>query len=126
MGKSPQWIRLQRADGTALPVRVRYCATFGSRLRGLTFRRQLDPDTALLLVEARDGRANTAIHMFFVFFPIAAIWINDAGEVVDKRLALPFRPYYAAQAPARYVLEGDPQLLDMVEVGETLYLVPEA
>jgi uncharacterized membrane protein (UPF0127 family) len=63
----------------------------------------LKPGEALLLVMAKDSIAQTSIHMFFVFFPIAAIWINKAGKITSAQLAKPWRPYYASPEPAQYV-----------------------
>ncbi len=31
--------------------------------------------------------------MFFVGFPIAAVWLDARGVVVDAKLAKPWRPY---------------------------------
>jgi uncharacterized membrane protein (UPF0127 family) len=62
--------------------------------------------------------------MFFVFFPIAVLWLDSDGVVVDRRLALPFRPIYVPQAPARDVLEGPPALLEEVEVDDQLRFEP--
>jgi hypothetical protein len=115
-------VYLQRADGSVLPVRARRCDTFLCRLRGLMLRRRLAPAEGLLFVEAGESRMGASIHMLFVFFPIAVIWLQEDGMVVDKVLARPFRPFYAPQAPARYYLEADPALLDVVEVGERLTL----
>lgn len=100
--------------------RVRRCAGFLDRLRGLMFRRPLADNEGLLLVGSRQSRADTAIHMFFVFFPIAAIWLDRDGQVVDAKLARPFRPFYAPRAPARDVLEGPPALLERVRIGDRL------
>lgn len=90
------------------------------RLRGLMFRSRLRVGEALILVEPRESRSATAIHMFFVPFAIAAIWINNSGRVVDKVLARPWRPFYAPRAPARYTLETDPAFLDGVAIGDEL------
>lgn len=103
-----------------LMAHARRCVSFLCRLRGLTFRRALDDGEGLLLVGRRESRADTAIHMFFVFFPIAAIWLDQNGLVVDARLARPFRPLYVPRAPARDVLEGPPTLLKQVRVGDQL------
>jgi len=84
------------------------------------FRRALNEGEALILVEARDSRSTTSIHMFFVPFPIAVVWINDAGQVVDKVLALPWRPFYAPRSPARYVLETQPAFLDHISLGDEI------
>jgi uncharacterized membrane protein (UPF0127 family) len=86
----------------------------------LTFRRSLDDDEGLLLVGRQENRAETAIHMFFVFFSIAAIWLDRNGRVVDTQLAHPFRPLYVPRVPARDVLEGTPALLQRVYVGDQL------
>ena len=106
--------------GERLLKRVRRCAGFLSRLRGLTFRRYLDDDEGLLLVGRRESRTDVAIHMLFVFFPIAAVWLDGSGRVVDARLARPFRPLYVPRASARDVLEGPPTLLERVSIGDQL------
>jgi uncharacterized membrane protein (UPF0127 family) len=100
--------------------RMLRCTSFLCRLRGLTFRRALDDDEGLLLVGRRESRADTAIHMFFVFFPIASIWLDRNGRVVDAQLARPFRPLYVPRAPAQDILEGSPRLLKQVHIGDQL------
>jgi uncharacterized membrane protein (UPF0127 family) len=77
----------------------------------------------LLLVHPMDSVALSAIHMFFVFFPIAAVWIESGGRVVEARIAKPWRPYYAAPSPARYVLESSPEILDRIKVGDEVDFV---
>jgi len=86
------------------------------------FRRSLSPDEGVLLVASRASIAAAAIHMLFVFFPIAVIWLDDSFRVVDAVLARPFRLFYAPRAPARYILEAAPVLLDRVAVGDQLYI----
>lgn len=108
------------AQGQLLLQRVKWCATFGSKLRGLMFRRSIDPDEGLVLAETRSSIAATSIHMFFVPFDIATVWLDENFQVVHKVLAKSWRPYYASPKPARYVLEGPPALLDRVTIGETL------
>jgi uncharacterized membrane protein (UPF0127 family) len=78
----------------------------------------LKPGEALILVKEKDSIANSSIHMFFVFFPIAAIWINQKGKVTSAQLAKPWRPYYASPEPASYVLETGPEFLDKISVGD--------
>ena len=116
------WLEARVGSGTG-PVlgRVRRCSSFLCRLRGLMLRRRLRADETLLLVGQRESRLDAAIHMLFVFFPIAALWLDAEGRVVDARLARPFRPLYIPRAPARDVLEGPPALLDRVVVGDRLY-----
>lgn len=77
-------------------------------------------DTVYLFVEKKESVAATTIHMFFVFFPIAVIWLDSERRVVDKKLARPFRPYYAPRQPAQYYIEGHPSLLERVSLGDQL------
>jgi uncharacterized membrane protein (UPF0127 family) len=115
---------IRAADGRTLVERARWCDGFASKLRGFTFRRSLSPGEGLVLVEPADGRMTSAVTMLFCFMDLGVIWVNDAGEVVDKTVARPWRLSYVAQAPARYVVESDPVLLAEVEVGQRLEFVP--
>ena len=99
---------------------ARWCSSRLCRLRGLQFRRRLNPGEALILVKDKDSIGKSSIHMFFVFFPIAAIWINKKGKVTSAQLAKPGRPYYASPEPASYVLETSPEFLDKISVGDEL------
>ena len=109
---------VHRTSGSVLVEKARWCSSTWCRLRGFQFKRRLEPGEALLLVHPAEGVALSAIHMFFVFFPIAAIWIDSRGIVTTATLAKPWRPYYASAAPARYVLESSPDILDRISVGE--------
>lgn len=117
MGES---IIRNRTTGEVLARRVVRCDDFFSRGRGLMFRRPLEEDEAYLFVLGSESRLDAAIHMFFVSFPIAVIWLDDAGRVVDKALARPWRPFYAPRRPARYFIEGHPSLLEKVGVGDEI------
>lgn len=107
-------------DGAVLLTQVQWCTSFLSRLRGLMFRRTLAAGAGIVLVEGRESRLDTAIHMLFMFFPIATVWLNANYQVVDKCLAKPWRLFYASQKPAKYVIEANPQLLDKISLGDTL------
>ena len=82
--------------------------------------RAVADEQVYLFVEGRESVAQTAIHMLFVVFPIAVVWLDRDRHVVDKVLARPFRPYYAPSRPAQYYIEGHPDLLDRVDVGDQL------
>jgi uncharacterized membrane protein (UPF0127 family) len=99
-------------------LRIQYCDTFLTQLRGLTFRSQLEADEGLLLVGGRDSRIESSIHMFFVPFDLSVIWINSAMQVVDKVLARAWRPAYFPKHPARYVLEIHPKRWGDFEIGD--------
>ncbi len=119
-GRLPEWRVLRKEDGTILLARVRWCASFWCKFRGLMFRRTLPEDEGLLFVYDRESRTETSIHMFFMRFPIAIVWLNGEGIVVDMVLAKPWRPFYAPRQPARYFVEASPSLLDRVMIGDRL------
>lgn len=103
---------LQRA------LRIKYCDTFLTQLRGMTFRAELGQDEGLVLVGTRDSRIDSSIHMFFVNFDLAVMWINSDLQVVDKALAKAWRPAYFSKQPAKYVLEVHPDRWNEFQVGD--------
>jgi hypothetical protein len=107
------------------PTQARYCSSFVCRLRGLTFRRSLPSADGLLLVQSRDSRVDASIHMLFVWIDLAVVWINNAQQVVDVRLARRWRPAYLPARPARYVLEMSAERLSDFRVGDQLRFEPK-
>lgn len=100
------------------PARVGYADSFLDRLRGLMFRARLDLNEGLLLVEKRDSRLDTSIHMFFVPFDLAVFWINSDKLVVDKVIAKSWKPAYFPKADAKYTLEIHPDRWGDYEIGD--------
>jgi uncharacterized protein len=116
-----QYRVLRNADNaTVLLPRAKWCKSFWCRLRGLMFRRDLPEDEGLIFVYGRESKLDTSIHMLFMFFAIATVWLDKNGRVVDKVLAKPWRLAYASREPAKYVIEARPSLLNKVNVGDRL------
>lgn len=116
----PQTLQqLSDDDGpkTVLATRLALCNSFGTRLRGLMFHRRIAPDQAFLFDLGRSSRWRAAMHTWFVFFPIAIIWLDSHWRVVDAIHATPFRWWLCPRRPARYAIEGDPSLLLQVMIG---------
>jgi uncharacterized membrane protein (UPF0127 family) len=80
----------------------------------------LDKNEGLVLVEARDSRLDTSIHMFFVWTDLAIAWVNSNNEVVDTALAKAWRPFYAPSKPARYVVEFHPKRHGEFKAGDLI------
>lgn len=118
---SAKWriLRNAQTDTIALP-RVRLADNFWSRFRGLQLVRSLPENEGLLFVTGSESRTNTSIHMFFMFFAIAVVWLDASGKVVDTCLAKPWRPAYAPKSPAQFFIEANPDLLDRVKIGDIL------
>ncbi len=121
-----RWITVHnRSRRVQVLTHVRWCDSLYCRTRGLTFRRNLPADAGLLLVERKDSRLNASIHMWAVFFSLGIVWVNSHQEIVDCCLAEPWKVYFP-EKPARYILEGNPSILDYVAVGEYLEFTDEA
>ena len=116
-------IKNNQNDQTLVP-QAKWCTGFFSKLKGFMFRRSINSDEGLVFVYPRDNRLNTSIHMFFVPFDLGVIWVNKAGEVVDLVRAKPWRPSYAPQKPASYVIELHPDKLDLVKIGDLVEFRP--
>ncbi|HZW05013.1 MAG TPA: DUF192 domain-containing protein [Anaerolineaceae bacterium] len=104
------------------PIQAHHCRSFWCRLRGLMLRSRLEPYEGLLMVEPIESRTNASIHMFFMRFPLCVVWFDRSCRVVGTALALPWRPYYAPPAPAKYILETHPDRIDDFTVGDQLVL----
>jgi uncharacterized membrane protein (UPF0127 family) len=78
----------------------------------------LDPRGGVLIDEKSDTRVNTSIHMLFMNYDIAAVWIDSSFTVVDTVLARRWRAYYASSRPARYILETHPDRLFEFQPGD--------
>ena len=111
---------VDRTTGETLASQVTLCDTFWLQFRGLMFRRSLDPAQAYVFVCGRESVARATVHMWFVFFPIAVLWLDAHKRVVDAALARPFRPYYAPRQAAAYFIECVPEALGRVRVGDEL------
>jgi uncharacterized membrane protein (UPF0127 family) len=114
------WVRVinHSQDGQDL-IEALWCQSYLCRLRGLMFRRKLQAGRGLLLVDARESVSGAAIHMWAVFMDLGVVWIDHAMRVVDCAIAKPWRIYFPS-APARFVLEGPPEILEHVTIGDTL------
>jgi len=83
-------------------MRIIECKSFVSKAKGLMFSRRLK-DSCLLFIFTKERKV--ALHMFFVFFPIDVLFLNEKKEIVD--LKQNFRPFtvYTSKKPAKYILE---------------------
>lgn len=116
------WVEVYNLTADRAVIRARWCQSYLCRLRGLTFRRSLPEGTGLLLVDDKESISGAAIHMWAVFFPLGVVWIDAAKWVVDYTLARPWR-VYMPKAPARYVLEGPPSMLEAITEGDALEFI---
>ena len=84
------------------------------------FRRQLDPEQGLLLVQKTENRTNAAIHMLFVGMDLGVIWLDSDRKIVDLALAKSWKPFYQPQKPAMYILDVHPDRLPEFSLGDRI------
>lgn len=114
-------ITVQNSSRTLLhPLRVRYCADFWTKFRGLMLKDKISLNGGVLLAEDKDSRINASIHMLFMRFDIAAIWINSANKVVDVQIAKRWRLAYMPVQPARFILETHVSQAENFRIGDTI------
>jgi uncharacterized protein len=90
--------RLTRSDGTVICARCALAVRPWSRMRGLLGRSSLAPDEGMLF------RPASSIHMFFMRFPVDAIFCDRDLVVVDVVPGL--RPWRtAARRGSKIVVE---------------------
>ncbi len=111
---------LNQSQPLAKPIQAEYCSSFFSRFCGLMFRKNITPYQGLLLVQPREDRVDSSIHMFFMNFDLAVVWINQQSRVVDVKIARRWRPFYQPAQPACYVLETHPQHINDFKIGQQI------
>ena len=89
--------------------------TYFKRIKGLMFSK-IKPILIAFNVEHVIG-----IHMFFVFKPINAFWLNKNLEIVfHKKNLKPFTPLVMPTEVAKYVLELPPNQGKNLNIGDKL------
>lgn len=104
------------------PIQAGICQTFFQKLRGLMFYPSITLQEGRLFVEKQESKLNASIHMLFMNFDIAVVWMDRQLEVVDVVLAKKWRPYYAPIRPAQYTLEIHAGRLHDFHVGDKIQL----
>jgi uncharacterized membrane protein (UPF0127 family) len=92
----------------AIPLQLGICDSFISRLKGLMFSKDIDPNGGLFFLNPTEDRINSAIHMFFMNYNLLIIWVDSTGKVVDKIIASRWKTIAAPQRGAKFILETHP------------------
>jgi uncharacterized membrane protein (UPF0127 family) len=117
--------KLFRASVPSEFVTLKVCETFLDKFLGLMFFKALAEDRGLILVEKRESRLNTCIHMLFVNYDITVLWLDSQKVVVDKVLAKKWHLFYCPRKPAKYVVELHPSKFQDYALGDQLELLYE-
>lgn len=99
-------------------IRCKIADTFLSRFRGLMFKKELSPDTGLILSESTESILNSSIHMLFMRFDITVVWLNKEHIVVSKVCAKKWHLAYFSSKPACHIIELHPSQLENFHLGD--------
>lgn len=102
------------------PLTATYCESFLCKLKGLSWRKSLPKNEGLLLVQNKDSRMDSSIHMFGMFFDLAIVWINANMQVVDVKPAYRWRSMLLPLKPAKYTLEININRMDEFQTGDQI------
>ena len=112
-------VLLNKSKGTNFG-QLDFADSFMSRFMGLMFRK--DPEKGLILkLPSSRSRRGSAIHMFFMRFPLDIIFADADKKIVDMVSIEPWKTY-TPKAPAKYVIEmkkGTINKFDL-EIGDEL------
>lgn len=89
------------------------------------FSRDLRDDHGIILVENRESRINTSIHMMFMNYNLTVLWLDKNLIIVDRVLAKKWMPVYFPKKPAQYVIELHPSKFADFSIGEKLSIDSE-
>ncbi|MBI5881422.1 DUF192 domain-containing protein [archaeon] len=95
---------LNKTKKAKLVEKHRVCRSAGSKARGLMFTNESAVKNSALVFEFNSERFQS-MHMFFVFYPIDVLFLDERRKVVEMKKE--FRPWqvYNAAKKAKYVIE---------------------
>jgi uncharacterized membrane protein (UPF0127 family) len=116
-------VKLRKSSAPLTVVNVKYCDTFWSKLIGLMFSKELNPDHGIILVEDNESRINTSIHMMFMNYDLTILWLDAELVIVDKVLARKWVPFYIPKKLAKFVVELHRSKISDYLIGDKLILM---
>jgi len=96
------FVLINKTKGTNLG-KIEVADSFMSRFLGLMFRANVNNGLILKLPSSR-SRHGSAIHMFFMRFPLDIVFADPEKKIVDMVSIDPWKTY-TPKAPAKYVIE---------------------
>lgn len=103
-------------------IKVKICDSFFSRFKGLMFDKTITQSEGILLIQESKSRMSSAIHMYFMNFDIAVVWLDKDFSVIDIKIAHKWKSILMPSRPAKYIIETHPDNLNKFHMGETIQI----
>ncbi len=101
---------LNKTKKIKLIEKTKKADSFFKRFKGLMFSKK--PDYALIFDFGREVRIEGSIHMFFVFFPIDLVYLDEKKRVTEIVKGIkPFTLNFTPKKKARYLIEFPEQII---------------
>lgn len=97
-------------------TKVEVADTYWKRFKGLLGQKEMPQNYALIINPCKQ------VHMFFMKFPIGAIFLNEQNAVIAKEQLKPWE-VSKLQKKAKTIIETSPAKLELVELGDVLKIV---
>lgn len=120
MGKQAEFKLINLSNPSAPILIINKAENFQTRFLGLMGRKSIDHFYGLLFTQPKPSRIDSAIHMFFMHFDIAVIWLDQNNVVIDSTMAKKWHPFYIPRKPASLILETHPDRLADYRIGDTI------
>ena len=117
-----RFIKLCKTLSPEVTLNVRRCDTFFTRLVGLMGCKELEENGGILLVQKKESRLDSAIHMLFMNSDITVLWLDKDMVIVDKRLARKWHLVYIPRKPSKFVLEIHKDVFNHFDIGDRLVM----
>ncbi|PIU22154.1 MAG: hypothetical protein COT14_02635 [Candidatus Diapherotrites archaeon CG08_land_8_20_14_0_20_30_16] len=102
-------------------LKIKYAKTVLQQTKGLMFLFKGEFDFGLIFPFKQKNRFLNSIHMFFVFFPICAVFLNSKKRVVDKKILKPFTPIYIPKKDCSFLIELPIKYSKKIKTGDKIY-----
>lgn len=113
-----------RSQPESPPLFAADCSSFWAKFRGLMLQKEIAPYAAIIFRDPSESRINAAIHMLFMNFDIAVIWVNHQNRVADVQLARAWRLFYMPASPACITIETNSSRFGDFTIGDEISIEP--
>ena len=98
---------------------MKYAASFLSRARGLMLasKKKVKNGICIALPAKTDTRFKASVTMLFCFHPMEIMFVNSAGQIVEKTILRPWKINYTPAKACKYIIEAEVGAFAELEMG---------
>lgn len=101
-------------------LKIKLARSLKEQTKGLMFEKAKNFNYGLVFYFKQNSRFLNSIHMFFVHFPICAVFLNSEKIVVDKKVLKPYCPLYVPKKDCKYLIELPKEFDKKIKINEKI------